>query len=89
MDSDFFSILLELFNDPESVRTAARPVGSRTSLWEATGTLQYKIWKGLVGRLEYRHDQANEKVFKLTNHGTTPTLKNQDTITVALDYSFF
>ena len=64
-------------------------MGGRTSLWEVTGTLQYKIWKGLVGRLEYRHDQANEKVFKLVDHGTRPALKNQDTISVALYYSFF
>ena len=83
------ALRLEYFDDPESVRTAARAVGGRTSLWEVTGTLQYKIWKGLVGRLEYRHDQANEKVFKLVDHGTRPALKNQDTISVALYYSFF
>src|SRR5438034_706514 len=59
------ALRLEYFADPESVRSAARALGSRTSLWEVTGTLQYKIWRGLVGRLEYRHDQANEKVFKL------------------------
>lgn len=80
---------LEYFNDAESVRTAARAAGSRTSLWELTATAQYKIWKGLVGRLEYRHDQANEKVFKLRDHGTTPTAKDQDTLTAALYYSFF
>src|SRR5438128_3867386 len=83
------ALRLEYFDDPESVRTGARVVGLRTSLWEVTSTLQYKIWKGLVGRLEYRHDQANEKVFKLVDHGTRPALKNQDTISVALYYSFF
>jgi len=83
------AVRLEYFSDPESVRTAARPPGNRTSLWETTATAQYKIWKGLVGRLEYRHDEANEKVFKLRDHGTTPTAKNQDTFTVALYYSFF
>jgi hypothetical protein len=83
------ALRLEYFADPESVRTAARAAGSRTSLWEVTGTLQYKIWKGLVGRLEYRHDQANEKAFKFEEHGLTPTRKSQDTISVALYYSFF
>ena len=77
----------EYFSDPESVRTAALAPGERTSLWEATATAQYKIWKGLVGRVEYRHDQANEKVFKVTSAGATA--KNQDTISVSLYYSFF
>src|SRR2546428_8313058 len=33
-----------------------------TTLFRSTtATAQYKIWKGLVGRLEYRHDEANER----------------------------
>jgi hypothetical protein len=51
--------------------------------------VQYKIWRGLVGRVEYRHDQADEKVFKIRTPGLVPTGKSQDTITVALYYSFF
>jgi hypothetical protein len=82
------AVRAEYFADPESVRTAARAFGTRTTLWETTATVQYKIWRGLVGRVEYRHDQANEKAFKLTSDGT-PTLKNQDTISVAFYYSFF
>jgi Putative beta-barrel porin-2, OmpL-like. bbp2 len=78
---------LEWFDDPQSVRTAARAPGNRTSLWETTATVQYKIWKGLVGRVEYRHDQANEKVFKVQSDG--PTARNQDTISVDLYYLFF
>ena len=35
-------------------------------LYGVTATAQYKIWKGLMGRLEYRHDQANRKVFAAT-----------------------
>ena len=54
-----------------------------------TATLEYKIWKGLVGRLEYRHDGANRNAFSLQNHGTTPTSRTQDTITLAAYYSFF
>ena len=37
--------------------------------------------------LEYRHDQANERVFKVTNVG--PTSKAQDTLSVDLYYLFF
>jgi hypothetical protein len=77
------------FSDPAGVRTLAIAPGSKVSLWEATGTLQYKIWKGLVGRLEYRHDQADEKVFKIRTPGLVPTGKTQDTLTVALHYLFF
>jgi hypothetical protein len=83
------AVRVEYFADLESVRTAARPAGNRTGLWETTATLQYKIWRGLVGRLEYRHDQANAKVFKLENHGTTPTRSSQDTLSVSLYYLFF
>ena len=58
-------------------------------LYEVTATLQYKIWKGLVGRLEYRHDSADEKVFSNRAPGNVPTGKTQNTLTLALYYSFF
>lgn len=77
----------EYFGDSHSVRTAVHVPGLKTTLWEATATVQHNIWKGLVGRLEYRHDEANERVFKVTNTG--PTAKNQDTLSVSLYYSFF
>ena len=77
----------EYFRDSDSVRTAAQAPGLRTSLWETTATVQYKIWKGLVGRLEYRHDQANERVFKVKSAGATS--KAQDTLSVSLYYLFF
>jgi hypothetical protein len=79
----------EYFRDADGARTLAIAPGSPVSLWEMTATAQYKIWKGLVGRLEFRHDQANEKVFKIRTPGLVPTGKSQDTITVALDYLFF
>jgi Putative beta-barrel porin-2, OmpL-like. bbp2 len=79
----------EFFRDGEGARTLAVAAGSPVSLWEITATVQYKIWKGLVGRVEYRHDQADEKVFKIRTPGLVPTSKSQDTITVALYYSFF
>lgn len=77
------------FTDPEGVRTLAIAAGSKVSLWEGTATVQYRIWKGLVGRLEFRHDEADEKVFKIRTPGLVPTGRTQDTLTVALSYSFF
>jgi hypothetical protein len=81
------AVRAEYFRDSDSARTAARAPGLRTSLWETTATVQYKIWKGLVARVEYRHDQANEKVFKTNLFG--PTSKAQDTISLDLFYLFF
>jgi hypothetical protein len=76
----------EYFTDPMGSRTGA---GQKVSLWEMTATLQYKIWKGLMGRLEYRHDDADSKVFKVRSPGRVPTSTTQDTITFVLDYLFF
>jgi len=78
---------LEYFADPDGVRSGIVTPGKRVSLWEVTTTLQYTIWKGLVGRLEYRHDSANRKTFSV--HGAGPTASMQDTLTLALYYSFF
>jgi hypothetical protein len=77
------------FDDREGVRTLAVAPGARVELYDVTATLQYKIWRGLVGRLEYRHDQANRDVFKVQNPGPAPTSRAQDTITLALHYLFF
>jgi hypothetical protein len=79
----------EYFRDADGARTLAVAPGSPVSLWEITATVQYKIWRGLVGRVEYRHDQADEKVFKIRRPGLVPTGDSQDTITLALYYSFF
>jgi opacity protein-like surface antigen len=79
----------EYFRDADGARTLAVGAGSPVSLWEITATVQYKIWKGLVARLEYRHDDANKKVFKIRTPGLVPTSDSQDTLTVALHYLFF
>jgi Putative beta-barrel porin-2, OmpL-like. bbp2 len=79
----------EYFRDADGARTLAVAPGSPVSLWEIAATVQYKIWKGLVGRVEYRHDEADEKVFKIRAPGRVPTGKSQDTIKLALYYSFF
>lgn len=81
---------VEYFADPQSVRASETVTpGHNLDLWETTATVEYKIWRGLVGRLEYRHDEASRKAFSLQNHGLTATSHAQSTITVALSYSFF
>jgi hypothetical protein len=41
----------------------------------------------LVGRLEYRHDEADGTVFNVKASG--PTSQSQDTVAIDLYYSFF
>ena len=80
----------EYFGDPQGVRSSETITpGHNVDLVSLTATIEYKIWRGLVGRLEYRHDEANRKAFSLQNHGLTPTSHAQDTMTAALYYSFF
>ena len=83
------ALRLEYFKDVEGVRTLAVAAGTPVELYSVTATLQYKIWKGLVGRLEYRHDDANRKVFSVRAPGLVPTAETQDTLSVAFYYSFF
>ena len=80
------AVRLERFVDPQGARTQT---GKKVSLYDVTATVQYRIWRGLVGRLEYRHDSANTKVFKVRAPGLVPTSTAQDTITVNLYYLFF
>ena len=82
---------VEWFHDADGVRTAFRPVGTfgvgtingiaglDLNLWEMTLTNEFKLNKHLIGRLEYRHDQANEKVFRNESVGQRPY---QDTVGV-------
>jgi hypothetical protein len=75
----------ECFNDADGVRTAT--VGGVT-LFSTTATLQYNIWKGLYGRGEYRHDNANRAVYGC--RPATGCLKtSQDTLSMSLFYKFF
>jgi len=83
----------EFFRDAAGARTGS---GVGTDLWSTTATLQYKIWRGLVGRLEYRHDASDEKVFRvrysrpdITSQGLLARGRSMDTISVSLYYSFF
>jgi hypothetical protein len=77
------------FDDTDGVRTLAVAPAARVELYDVTATLQYKIWRGLVGRLEYRHDEASRRVFKIETPGPAPTSRAQDTLTLALHYLFF
>ena len=83
------ALRVEYMKDAEGVRTQLSPAGKKLDLWEVTATAQYKIWKGLVGRVEYRHDSANEKVFAIRAPGYVPTGKTQDTISFDFYYLFF
>ena len=83
------ALRLEYFKDAEGVRTQLSPPGNKLDLWEVTLTAQYKVWKGLVARVEYRHDSANQKTFSIRAPGYVPTGKTQDTITFDLYYLFF
>jgi len=83
----------EFFRDAAGARSGS---GIGTDLWSTTATIQYKIWKGLVGRVEYRHDASDERVFRvrysrpdITAQGLLPRGKSIDTISVSLYYSFF
>ena len=79
----------EYFKDAQGARTG---LDNKVSLWTTTVTLQYRIWRGLVGRLEYRHDQADEKVFRARydeRHVLAPTARSMDTFAISMYYSFF
>ena len=55
--------------------TASAPPVAQT-LWEFTGTLQYKPFASLMTRLEYRYDKSNQNVFQVGGRATSyqPTL---------------
>jgi len=79
----------EYFKDADGARTG---FGNELSLWSTTLTFQVKIWRGLVSRLEYRHDQANERAFRQRYDKTrtlVPTSHSMDTISLSAYYTFF
>jgi Putative beta-barrel porin-2, OmpL-like. bbp2 len=79
----------EYFKDADGARTG---FGNKLSLWSTTLTFQYKIWRGLVSRLEYRHDQGDERVFRNRYDKTrtlVPTSRSMDTISLSAYYLFF
>ncbi len=82
------AVRLEYFDDVDGVRSGVRQPGEQINLWEATATLEYKIWRGFMTRLEYRNDQGDHQVFRIVNPGPAPTSRSQDTISLALYYVF-
>ena len=54
---------------------ASAPAIAQT-LWEFTGTVQYKPFASLMTRLEYRYDKSNQNVFQVGGRATSyqPTL---------------
>lgn len=82
------ALRLEYFTDVDGVKNGIRPAGQRLDLFEVTATATYKIWKGLAGRLEYRHDEADRNVFSVRGRPLAPTSSAQNTITLVGDYVF-
>ena len=54
------------------------------TIWETTGTLQYRPIASLLTRLEYRYDKSNQNVFQLGNRATS----YQPTLTLDVVYFF-
>ncbi|MGE3977526.1 MAG: outer membrane beta-barrel protein [Nitrospira sp.] len=63
--------------------TAAAPPVAQT-LWEVTSTLQYKPFKSLITRLEYRYDKSNQNVFQVGSRATS----YQSTLSLEAIYLF-
>ena len=63
--------------------TAAAPPVAQT-LWEVTSTLQYKPFKSLITRLEYRYDKSNQNVFQDGSRATS----YQSTLSLEAIYLF-
>ncbi|MCM8811478.1 MAG: porin [Candidatus Omnitrophica bacterium] len=86
--NDWYALALrsEYFVDYDGIRTgvrAANGVGD-VGLWELTVTNEFKLYKDLITRLEYRHDHATNSVFA-SGGGTDNT---QDTISLEAIYPF-
>jgi hypothetical protein len=82
------ALRLDYFKDADGARSGVRFPGEAINLWETTLTFEYKIWRGFMTRLEYRHDQADHQVFRVVNPGPAPASRSQDTISLALYYVF-
>ena len=79
----------EWFQDDNHVRIAPSLPGTIApgdTYWETTGTLEYRPWKNIVTRLEYRHDAANQPVF--FDRSVTGFSDTQDTISGEVIFIF-
>ena len=59
---------------------------SDVEVWEVTLTLGYEVVDGLLTRIEYRHDDADQDIFADDSTGTFDD--SQDTIAFEVIYSF-
>lgn len=50
----------EYFNDTDGFRVLS---GTPADFWEWTATLEYRPWKNLITRLEYRYDESDRRLF--------------------------
>lgn len=78
----------EWFDDKDNVRTKLTSIGggipTDIDFYGWTLTSQWKLYEHVLGRLEYRHDKADERVFK-RDEGLTDYM---DTIAAELIYHF-
>jgi hypothetical protein len=72
----------EYFADFDGVRTATGVGDIR--VWEFTLTNEFKVYKDLITRLEYRHDHASEAVFA----AGSSVDNTQDTFSAEVIYPF-
>lgn len=73
----------EYFNDDDGVRVLS---GTSADYWEVTGTLEWRPWKNLITRLEYRYDDSDRNVF--FDHSVSGFSDNQSTISGEVMYIF-
>ena len=64
-DALSFNLRGEWFADPDGTRSGyvAEDGDAGVTVWEITPTMAYKITDGLLARLEYRHDEADDNGF--------------------------
>ncbi len=81
-----FNLRAEYFNDPDGVRSGFTAPGRApgVGVWEITPTLAYQVTKGLLARIEYRHDEADQPFF---DKGAR-TQSGSDTLAGELLYAF-
>lgn len=79
-----FVVRGEVFDDTDGARFALASAPTGVTVWELTPTLTYRVTEGLIGRLEYRHDQADKKIF---DHDGNLN-RGQDQVLTQLIYSF-
>lgn len=82
-----FNLRGEWFADPDGVRSGfvANDGDAGVTVWEITPTIAYKITDGLLARVEYRHDEADDDGF-FSKHGHLDASSN--TIATEFIYAF-